>query len=106
MFGLFGDPALNAEHSTHYNLSVERLIGSRMRVLAEVYDREDRNLFFSLNEPRRAGPFVTFGGPPFANLLDGYGRGFELTVQRRSAKLAGWILLRYSRTKLVNRRDG
>ena len=64
MFGLFGNPALNAEYSTHYNLSVERSIGSRTRVLAEVYDREDRNLFFSLNEPRRTGAFLTFGGPP------------------------------------------
>lgn len=107
MFGFFGDSSLRAEHSNHYNLSVERLIGNRTRVLVEVYDREDRNLFFSLNEPRLAGGFVTFGGPPFGNLLDGYARGIELTVQRRSAnKLAGWISYGYSRTKLVDQRDG
>jgi hypothetical protein len=106
MFGLWGNPVLNPAYSTHYNLSVERSIGSRTRVLAEVYDREDRNLFFTLNEPRRVGALLAFGGPPFGNLLDGYGRGFELTVQRRSAnKLAGWISYGYSRTKLFDSRD-
>jgi hypothetical protein len=106
MFGLFGNPALKSEHSTHYNASLERLIGNRTRVLAEVYDRKESNLFFSLNEPRLTGTLVTFGGPPFQNSLNGYARGFELTVQRRSAnKLAGWISYGYSRTKLSDAQD-
>ncbi len=106
MFGLFGNPALKSEHSTHYNASIERLIGSRTRVLAEVYDRQESNLFFSLNEPRLTGTLLTFGGPPFQNSLNGYARGFELTLQRRSAnKLAGWISYGYSRTKLADGQD-
>ncbi len=101
MFGRLGNPALKSEHATHYNLSVERLFGKRMRVLAEVYDREDANLFFSLNEPRFTGTLLTFGGPPFQNYLRGYARGLELTIQRRSAnRLAGWISYAYSRTLL------
>jgi outer membrane receptor protein involved in Fe transport len=50
MFGRLGNPNLRAESATHYNASVERLFGDRLRVLAEVYDREDRDLFFGLSE--------------------------------------------------------
>jgi TonB dependent receptor/Carboxypeptidase regulatory-like domain/TonB-dependent Receptor Plug Domain len=106
MFGLFGNPALKSEHATLFNASLERLIGNRTRVLAEVYDRKESRLFFSLNEPRLIGNLVTFGGPPFQNSLNGYARGFEITVQRRSAnKLAGWISYGYSRTKLIDGQD-
>lgn len=107
MFGRLGNPLLKAERSTHYNASIERSFGNRTRVLAEVYDREDANLFFSLNEPRHTGAFVSFGGFPFQNSLNGHARGFELTVQRRSAnKLAGWVSYAYSRTQLNDARDG
>ncbi len=107
MFGRPGNPALKSERATHYNLSVERLFGNRTRVLAEVYDREDANLFFSLNEPRLTGTLLTFGGFPFQNSLSGHARGIELTFQRRSAnKLAGWVSYAYSRTLLKDIRDG
>ena len=106
MFGLFGNPRLKSEAATLYNASVERSIGNRTRILAEVYDREENNLFFSLNEPRLTGTLLTFGGLPFQNSLNGRARGFELTLQRRSAnKLAGWIAYGYSRTKLDDVRD-
>jgi hypothetical protein len=101
MFGLFGNPDLKAERSTHFVASVERLIGARTRILAEVYDREDSGLFFSANEPRRFGPFIGGFFFSFDNALTGYARGLELTFQRRSAnKLAGWISYGYSRTLL------
>ena len=107
MFGRLGNPNLKSERATHYNLSVERLFGNRTRVLAEVYDREDTNLFFSLNEPRLTGTALTFSGFPFQNSLSGQARGIELTIQRRSAnKLAGWVSYAYSRTLLKDVRDG
>ena len=107
MFGLVGNRALRSERATHYNASVERLLGNRARVLAEVYDREDANLIFSLNEPRLTGHTVTFQVYPFQNSLAGHARGLELTVQRRSAnKLSGWISYAYSRTRLNDARDG
>src|SRR5256714_5867715 len=106
MFGLFGNPALKSEASTHYNAGIERLIGNRTRILAEVYNRSESNLFFSLNELRLSGKLITFGGPPFQNSLNGYARGFELTVQRRSAnKLAGWISYGYLRNKAADGQD-
>jgi outer membrane receptor protein involved in Fe transport len=107
MFGLFGNPALKSERSTQYTAGVERLIGERTRVMVEVYDREDKNLFFSLSEPRIVGPFLTFGGFPFQNALSGYARGIEITAQRRSAnKLSGWLSYGYAKTQLRDARDG
>ncbi|HYV23837.1 MAG TPA: TonB-dependent receptor, partial [Pyrinomonadaceae bacterium] len=107
MFGLLGNPDLKSERSTHYTAGLERLIGNRTRILAEVYDREDSGLFFTIaNDPRRFGSFVTTFGFPYANALTGHARGFELTFQRRSAnKLAGWISYGYSRTHLTDSID-
>jgi len=106
MFARFGNPSLRSERATHYNASVERSFGNRTRVLAEVYDREDGNLFFSLNEPRLTGTALNFSSFPFQNSLNGHARGFELTLQRRSAnKLSGWISYAYSRTQLADARD-
>jgi TonB dependent receptor/CarboxypepD_reg-like domain/TonB-dependent Receptor Plug Domain len=107
MFGRLGNPTLRAERSTHYNASIEHTFGDRMRVLAEVYDREDRDLFFSLSEPRLTGTTVTFDEFPFQNSLRGHARGFELTFQRRSAnKLAGWISYAYSRATVTDGQTG
>jgi outer membrane receptor protein involved in Fe transport len=101
MFGLSGNPDLKSERSTHYSAGLERLIGNRTRILAEVYDREDSGLFFSFSEPHREGRFPLQFGSLYQNVLTGHARGFELTLQRRSAnKLNGWISYAYSRTLL------
>jgi outer membrane receptor for ferrienterochelin and colicin len=107
MFGRLGNPSLRAERSTHYNASIERRFGDRIRLLAEVYDREDDRLFFSLFEPRLSGNVVTFDQFPFQNSLNGHARGVEFTVQRRSAnKLTGWVSYAFSRTKLTDSQTG
>lgn len=107
MLGRLGNPQLRAERSTHFNASLERLLGDRIRVLAEIYDREDRDLFFSLSEPRLEGTVVSFVEFPFQNSLRGHARGLELTFQRRSAnKLAGWISYAYSRARLTDAQSG
>jgi outer membrane receptor for ferrienterochelin and colicin len=107
MFGRLGNPGLQAERSTHYNASIERRFGDRIRFLTEVYDREDDKLFFSLFEPRLVGNDVTFAQFPFQNSLRGHARGVELTLQRRSAnKLTGWVSYAYSHTKLTDAQTG
>ena len=106
MFGRLGNAQLKSEHANHFNAGVERSLGNRMRILAEVFDREDRELFFSLNEPRLFQGFITFNEFPFENSLNGHARGFEITVQRRSAnRLGGWISYAYTRTELTDARD-
>jgi len=107
MFGRLGNPALKSERSTHFNASVERSFGNRTRILAEVFARDERDLFFSLSETRLGLGFVDFSENQFQNSLNGHARGFELTLQRRSAnKLAGWISYAYARTELTDARDG
>jgi len=107
LFARSGNPLLKAESATHYNLSVERLFGDRMRVLVEGYDREDRDLFFSAAELRSVNGGLSFLFFPFLNSLNGHARGVELTVQRRSAnKLAGWVSYAYSRTQLTDSQTG
>lgn len=106
-FGRLGNRFLQAARSTHYNASLERRFGDRIRVLAEVYYREDDKHPFSLFEPRLTGNFVNFFQFPFENSLRGHARGVEFTVQRRSAnKLTGWVSYAYSRTKLTDSQTG
>ena len=107
IFGRIGAFSLRAERATNVSGGVEALVGDRVRVSAEVFDREDADLFFSLSEPRLEGGFVTFAQGQFANSLSGHARGFELTLQRRSAnKLAGWISYSYLRTELTDSQTG
>ena len=106
LFGFLGNPGLHADSATHYNVSVERRLGSRTRLLAEAYDREDRDQIFSLSEPRIEAGRITVRANPYRNLLDGYARGIELTLQRRSANgLTGWVSYAYSKTLLRDRQD-
>jgi outer membrane receptor protein involved in Fe transport len=106
LFGFLGNPNLGAERATHYNISLERSLGSRTRVLAELYTREDRNLIFSLSEPRVEAGQITIDAEPYRNSLRGYARGIELSLQRRSANgLTGWFSYAYSKTLLTDREN-
>lgn len=103
IFGRLGSRSLCAERATNVSGGVEALVGERVRLSFEVFDREDANLFFSLSEPRLEGGLVSFREFPFRNALDGHARGFELSLQRRSAnKLAGWISYSFLQTKLTD----
>lgn len=107
VFGRLGSRGLRAERATNVSGGVEALVGDRVRASFEVFDREDANIFFSLSEPRLEGGQVTFAEFPFRNALDGHARGFELTLQRRSAnKLAGWLSYSFLRTRLTDSQTG
>jgi len=107
LFGQLGNPNLRAERATHYNASVERSFGDRFRVLAEVYDREERDLLFSLSEPRFENDRITLARFPFRNSLRGHARGIELMFQRRSAnRLSGWVSYSYAQTRLQDEQSG
>jgi len=103
IFGFFANRNLKSERATHFSASVERLLGNRARIFAEIYDREDRKLFFSFDEPTLV---QIVRDQRFQNSVSGHARGIELTLQRRSAnKLAGWISYAYSKTRLTESRS-
>jgi hypothetical protein len=107
VFGRLGSRTLGAERSTNFGAGIEWLFGDRMRLTAEVFDREEANLSFSLSEPRLEGSLGSFAEFPFRNALDGHARGFEITLQRRSAnKLAGWISYSFLKTRLTDAQTG
>ncbi len=107
LFGFFGNPRLQADKAIHYNLRLERELNPRTRVVVEGYARQDRGSAFSLAEPRLGSDGKpTIASNPYDNLLDGYARGLEFTLQRRTANgFTGWISYGYSRTWLKDATD-
>jgi hypothetical protein len=106
LFGYFGNGRLTAERSTHVNLGFERRLGPRARVTAEFFDREDRNQTFGFFEALLVNGRPTAYGLPYRNVLRGYARGAEFTVQRRSANgLTGWMSYSYLRTQYTDNPD-
>jgi len=107
LFGIAGNPRLRGERATHYNASLEYFWGEKTRLIAEFFDREDKDLIFSLNETRLAGGRPSLIRTPFNNSVYGYARGFELSLHRRSAnRFAGWFAYSYLSTRLHDQITG
>jgi hypothetical protein len=89
-----GEP-LSPERSTHYVAAFEHRLDAQTRVRIEAYAREDRDLFDAPDVfPRlHDGRVVWPSAPPrWRNAYDGYSRGMEIVLQRRSAsRLTGWV---------------
>lgn len=103
VLGRNGNPGLRAEVSRHYVLGYERLLGEKMRVRLEVYDKEESNLprsrddQFRLANGKITAPDVNFH---YDNSLRGFCRGFEVFLQRRSAnRLSGWVSYGFQSSK-------
>ena len=89
-----GSP-LTAERSTHYVAAFEHRLDSQTRFRIEAYAREDRDVFDAPDiYPRLQTGKVTWptSAARWTNAYDGYSRGVEMVLHRRSAsRLAGWI---------------
>ncbi|HUP05476.1 MAG TPA: TonB-dependent receptor [Bryobacteraceae bacterium] len=102
-----GGPGLLPTRANHALGSVEQRIGERVRLRAEFYERDDRDLterpFY---DPRilNGAIFTPPLNPPERNSGRGYARGFELVAERRSAnRLNGWVSYAYG---VARERDG
>ena len=104
MFMKIGGPRLGPERSNHLVASLEHRFAERLRIRAEFFNRQDRDLLFRpLAEPRIIGGkiFSPRLDEPVFNSVRGYSRGFEVFLQRRSAnRLSGWVSYAYNRTRL------
>jgi hypothetical protein len=106
VLGHNGNPDLRAEIARHYVLGYERLLGDKSRVRVELFEKQDSDLqrnrdsLYRIVNEKVAAPDINFR---FDNGLNGYTRGGEIFLQRRSAnRLAGWVSYTYSVSK---RRD-
>ncbi|HJZ77776.1 MAG TPA: carboxypeptidase regulatory-like domain-containing protein [Vicinamibacterales bacterium] len=96
---------LSDERSTHAVAAFEQRLDSQTRLRIEGFDREDRAVFDRPGVyPRLVSGEVTWPSTPprTTNAYDGYSRGVEVVLQRRSAnRLTGWIgyTLTYSRSQ-------
>ncbi len=93
--GLLAGSGLAPERAYHADLGVEQTIGSTARWQMTLYNREERDVLrlpgseLRIQDGRLVG-LVPSG--PWINALDGYARGVEFLVQRRSANgISGWV---------------
>jgi hypothetical protein len=96
LYGAFGNPGLRAERATHETFALDQFLSEKVRIHLELYNRQEHEDIFSPTAEFRLLPSGQVGfpvlGPTLANSLDAYARGFEITIQRRSAnRLSGWV---------------
>jgi hypothetical protein len=109
LYGGFGTPGLRAERATHEMVSLDQFFTEQMRLHVEIYSRSEGDVIYAPETQFRqvangqyALPRV---GPVLSNSLEGYSRGIEISLQRRSANgLSGWVS--YSRGYTKYRQPG
>jgi len=104
LYGAFGTPTLRAERATHEMAAVDQYFSERVRLHVEFYNRQEHEDIDSQQTEFRllANGQVGFPtlGPVLGNNLDAYARGFEISLQRRSAnRLSGFVAYARSYTK-------
>jgi outer membrane cobalamin receptor len=111
VIGPFGNPDLRPEQAYHVDAGVEQVFGAT-RWQITMFNREERgvlrndDLEFRLSGDPRA-PVDSPGIGPWHNALDGYARGVELLVQRRSTTgMSGWFSYSYGVNRYTDRRTG
>jgi hypothetical protein len=102
---------LRAERAYHADVGLEQALGASARWQVTFYNREERDALRlpNNNEPRvDERGFLVLGFPhEAANSLDGFARGVELLVQRRSnSGLSGWMSYSYGVNRYRDRLTG
>jgi len=96
LYGAFGNRMLKSERATHETFAIDQFLSDKLRLHVELYNRQEHGDIYSpLTEFRLlANNQVGFPvlGSVLGNSLKAYARGFEISIQRRSAnRLSGWI---------------
>ena len=107
VIGTLGQPDARAQRATQYDLGFEQRIGPSMRWQVTIYDREEHGFFRRpLAETRLVLGRVVRGSTsaPYRASLDGYARGIELLLQRKSTTgISGWFSYSYGRNRFSDR---
>ena len=108
--GARGTPELAPEHATQQDVALEGRFAKGMKWQVSGYSREDRGLIRLPNAEYKvvAGRLVAPSATTrYQNALDGYSRGIELLLQRRSSNgLSGWLAYALSKTRYDDRMTG
>jgi Carboxypeptidase regulatory-like domain/TonB-dependent Receptor Plug Domain len=107
VIGALGNSAATSERARQYDFGFEQRLGADMRWQATVFDREEDGFFRRIAaETRLVNGRVVRGSvsAPYTQSVDGYARGIELLVQRRSASgLSGWVSYSFERLRYRDR---
>jgi hypothetical protein len=107
VIGMLGLPDAPAQRADQYDLGFEQRIGASMRWQVTLFDREESGFFRRPGaETRLVNGRVVRGvaTAAYENQLDGFARGVEFLLQRRSTRgVSGWLAYSYGRTR---RTDG
>ncbi len=108
VIGSLGQRDARAQRATQYDLGFEQRLGQSMRWQVTVYDREEHGFFRRPGaETRLVLGRVVRGSTsaPFQQSLDGFARGVELLVQRKSTSgVSGWLSYSFGRNRVSDQR--
>jgi hypothetical protein len=101
--GSLGRADATAERAEQYDLGFEKRLGATIRWQITLYDREEQGLFRrAAAETKLINGRVVRGvaSTPYRTSLDGYARGVEVLIQRKSPNgLAGWVSYSFGRNR-------
>lgn len=110
VIGTLGNPDATSERAQQFDLGFEQRIGAATRWQVTVYDRQEDGFLRRIgSETRLVNGRVVRGAStaPYRASLEGYARGVELLVQRKSPNgLAGWVSYSYGRNRYHDRITG
>jgi outer membrane receptor for ferrienterochelin and colicin len=103
VIGMFGLPDAPAQHADQYDIGFEQRLGPSVRWTVTLFDREEDGFFRRPGaETRLVNGRVVRGvqTAPYENQLEGFARGVEFLLQRRSTRgVSGWLAYSYGRTQ-------
>lgn len=110
VIGMLGTPTNTHERAVHFDVGLEGRLGATTRWQVTLYDREEENAMRRFGaETRLENGRVVRGSisTRYLNRLDGYARGVEVLLQRRTPNgLSGWISYAYGRNRYEDRLNG
>jgi len=103
VIGALGLPDAPAQRAEQYDIGFEQRIGPSVRGTVTLFDREENGFFRRPGaETRLVNGRVVRGvqTAPYENQLEGFARGVEFLLQRRSTRgVSGWLAYSYGRTQ-------
>jgi hypothetical protein len=110
VIGTLGSRAARAQRAEQYDLGLEQRLGGSFRFQVTVFDREESGFFRRAGgETRLVNGRVVRGSitAPYAASLQGFARGVEVLLQRRSTNgVSGWLAYSYGRIRNTDRETG